>query len=174
MRLFILLLLFVLLLFLPLCSLAGEGAWPGLPPDCWFESRFYHSSDQAYPWKENTVIKAINGIKPEAGERSPNKGYLFIAQGGRPRGRIIIYAEKDHLIEVSFAKLYGLTDVKWINEKLLFMRPWWGRIAATDIIYDVENEQVVYAESVTDGSIARQQFQQSCSTLGGCQCIKKQ
>jgi hypothetical protein len=52
------------------------------------------------------------------------------------------------------------------------MRPWWGRIAATDIIYDVEKEKVIYAEFVRDGYIAHQQFLESCPQHG-CECIKK-
>lgn len=52
------------------------------------------------------------------------------------------------------------------------MRPWWGRIAATDLIYDVEAEKVVYAEGVTDAYLAFQQFRESCPVLG-CECIKK-
>ena len=52
------------------------------------------------------------------------------------------------------------------------MRPWWGRIAATDLIYDVEAEKVIYAEAVTDAYLAYQQFRESCPLLG-CECIKK-
>ena len=51
--------------------------------------------------------------------------------------------------------------MKWVNEKLLFMRPWWGRILGTDLIYDVEAERIVYAETVTDGYLAYQQFRES-------------
>src|SRR5262245_44647589 len=165
----ILILLFVSSLSLP--CLAAEGGWPGLSPDCWSESRMFQNSE-AYPWKENIAIGAVKGEKPKGGELSPNKGYSFVVEGGRPSGKITIYAEKDHLVQISFSELFGLSDVKWINEKLLFMRPWWGRIAATDIIYDVEKEQVIYSEFVTDGYIAVQQFQESCATVG-CQCIKQ-
>jgi hypothetical protein len=62
--------------------------------------------------------------------------------------------------------------VKWVNEKLLFMRPGWGRIAATDLIYDVEAEKITYAESVTDPHLAFQQSRES-SPVQGCERIKK-
>jgi len=132
----------------------------------------FHSSEKIDPWQKNTFIKTIRAENPKPGELSRNKGYFFLVEGGSPNGKITIYAEKDHLVQISFSELFGLSDVKWINEKLLFMRPWWGRIAATDIIYDVEKEQVIYSEFVTDGYMAFQQFQESCPTLG-CQCIKK-
>ena len=160
----------VFLLFLPLSSLAAEKPWPGLPPDCWTESRMIHGGDDL--WKKNTAITRVAGEKPKPAELSPNKGYLFAVEGGRPSGKITIYAEKDHLIQITFSELFGLSDVKWINEKLLFMRPWWGRIAGTDTIYDVEKEEVVFAESVWDGYMAYQQFRESCPHHG-CECIKK-
>jgi hypothetical protein len=40
---------------------------------------------------------------------------------------------------------YGVGHA-WVNEKLLFIRVWWGRIAATDCILDVESLRLVYAE----------------------------
>src|SRR5262245_1663850 len=165
----ILILLFVSSLSLP--CLAAEGGWPGLPPDCWSESRMFHNSE-VYPWKENIAIRTVKGEKPKGGELSPNKGYSFVVEGGRPSGKITIYAEKDHLIQISISELFGISDTKWINEKLVFMRLWWGRIAATDVIYDVEKEKILYTESVTDGYIAYQQFSESCPNIG-CTCIKK-
>ena len=132
----------------------------------------FHSPEKSDPWQNNTVIKTIKTEKPKTGKFSPNKSYFFVAEGGRPNGKITIYAEKDHLVQITFSELFGLSDIKWINEKLLFMRPWWGRIAATDIIYDVEKEKVIYSEFVRDGHIAYQQYQESCP-IHGCQCIKK-
>ena len=85
--------------------------------------------------------------------------------------RLGTHAEKDYLIKISFDKLHGIKE-KWINEKLLFIQPWWGRIAATDIIYDVENEKIVYVEDLTDGYIAFDQFQKGCARHGKCKCIK--
>ena len=49
---------------------------------------------------------------------------------------------------------------------------WWGRIAATDLIFDVEREKIIYAEELTDGSLAYQQYLESCP-IHGCKCVKK-
>jgi len=122
-------------------------------------------------WQRNTKITRREG-KPVAGQVSPNKGYVFSVEGSRPSARITIYAEKPHVVEIEFVELFGLSEVRWVNEKLIFMRPWWGRIAATDLIFDVEREKFVYAESLTDASLARQQYLESCP-LRGCTCIKK-
>jgi HEAT repeats len=152
-------------------AVSGER-WPGRPPDCWKEPRFVHEAQASGEWQRNTTIRQVKREKPGGGTLSPNKGYLFVLEGGRPTGKVTIHAEKDHLVEIEFRELFALSDVRWINEKLLFMRPWWGRIAGTDVIYDVENEIVVHAETVTDGSLAHRQFLESCP-IHGCDCIKK-
>ena len=82
-----------------------------------------------------------------------------------------MYAERDHLPEISFRNLSGVMDVRWINEKLAYLWPWWGRIAVTDMIFDVEPEEVVYVGSATAGWQAYQQYQESCRRFS-CQCIE--
>ena len=156
----------------PIAALAAEG-WPGLPPDCWTEPRLVHSvQDHGDRWKKNTRITTRQGAKPKQGKVSPNNGYRFFVEGSRPSARITIYAEKDHLVDIEFVQLYGLSEVRWVNEKLIFMRAWWGRIAATDLIFDVEQEKFVYTEPLTDGLIAHRQYRESCA-IHGCTCVKK-
>jgi hypothetical protein len=156
----------------PLSAAAAEG-WPGLPPDCWTEPRMVHSlQDPGVRWQDNTRITERRAGKPAAAQLSPNKGYAFAVEGSRPTARVTIYAEKDYVVDIDFVELSGLGDVRWLNEKLVFMRAWWGRIAATDLIYDVERERFVYSEALTDGSLAFQQYRESCP-LHGCTCIKK-
>jgi hypothetical protein len=168
----LLLLLLLLLLFQPFGAFASDG-WPGLPPDCWSESRNVHSlfPDKTHR-KKNVKITARKGEKLNEGEISPNKGYLFVVRSGRPTGQITIYAEKDQVTEINVSELFGFSDIRWINEKLIFFRGWWGRIEATDFIFDVEKEKIIYSEGVTDAYQAHQQYLESCATHG-CQCIKK-
>lgn len=40
---------------------------------------------------------------------------------------------------------YGVR-AHWLNEKLLFVEAWWGRVAATDLVLDVESGAPLYAE----------------------------
>ena len=151
---------------------AAERSWPGMPPDCWNEARNIHGADFTDLWKGNVVFKKLPAGNLKPGVYSPNKGYYFVAEDGRPNGAVTIFAEKAYVIRIEFSELFGLSEVKWVNEKLLFMRPWWGRIAATDLIYDVEAEKVIYTEGVMDAYLAFLQFRESCP-LTGCQCIKK-
>ncbi len=162
--------------------LAAEKAWPGFPPDCWRGARMVHMAD-AYPWQKHVAFEvvelkaptAVSIISPKTDYsrvESPNKGYFASLAGGRPSATIIIHAEKTHDIRMSISDLYGISDLKWVNEKLMFVRIWWGRIAGTDLIYDVEQEKIIYAESVNDEYIAYQQYAENCPK-DGCTCIKK-
>jgi len=131
-----------------------------------------HGSDFTDLWQGNTAFKKLPGAALKAGVYSPNKAYYFVAEDGRPNGAVTIFAEKDHLLRIEFSQLFGLSEVRWINEKLLFLRPWWGRIAATDLIYDVEAEKVIHSEGVMDAYLAYLQYRESCPLMG-CECIKK-
>lgn len=123
-------------------------------------------------WRRSTKISTRRADKPGLGQLSPNKGYAFVVDGSRPSARVTIYAEKDHVVDIDFVELAGLSDVRWLNEKLVFMRPWWGRIVATDLIFDVEREKIIYAETLTDGSLAHRHYLESCP-IHGCKCLKK-
>lgn len=152
----------------PVAAIAADG-WPGLPPDCWAQPRLVHSvQDLGDLWQKNTGITTRQAPKPAPGVVSPNGGYVFAVDGPR----VVIYAEKPHVVEIEFRELYGLSEVRWLNEKLIFLRPWWGRIAATDLIFDVEREKIIYAETLTDATLAHQQYLESCPVVG-CQCLKK-
>jgi len=161
----------IVLLLLPISVIAAERNWPGLPPDCWKESRYVHGQGD-WEWKANVKVSQVKAPRLKNGVLSPNKGYSFLFEGGRPDGKLTIDAEKGHLIVIEFKELFGLAEIRWVNEKLIFMRPWWGRIAATDLIFDAELEKFVWSESLVDGYLAWQQYHESCPKMG-CDCIKR-
>lgn len=163
-------------LILLLCGNSSAGAaeppWPGAPPDCWVQERMTQGAELGDIWQGRTKFTKIKTAKPKQVNYSSNQGYYFYVEGGRPQGSVTIVAEKNYSVRIEFTELFGLSDVKWINEKLLFMRPWWGRIVGSDLIYDVEAEKIIHAETVTDSYLAYQQYRDSCPVVG-CECIKK-
>ena len=52
-------------------------------------------------------------------------------------------------------------DVRWINEKLLYIEVWWGRVVGSSFVFDVEHEKFVHKETVHDGLIPFQQFREA-------------
>ena len=131
----IILLLQVIVFYLPGVAMA-ESSWPGSPPDCWKEPRNVHNIRNTDYWKTKTEFKHAPLKEFTKKTFSINQGYHFVREGLQDKVRVYVYSEKDYLIAIHFKDLHGL-HIRWINEKLLFLQPWWGRIAGTDIIYDV-------------------------------------
>jgi len=47
----------------------------------------------------------------------------------------------------------GGVSVRWLNEKLIFGEVWWGRIGATDFIFDLEQRKFIYREMAHFGEL---------------------
>jgi hypothetical protein len=47
----------------------------------------------------------------------------------------------------------GGVHAQWLNEKLVFVDVWWGRIASTDLILDVSSRKFLYKEDAEYGDM---------------------
>ena len=47
----------------------------------------------------------------------------------------------------------GGVFAQWLNEHLLFAEVWWGRLASTDLIIDVNTSKIIYAEDAVYGRV---------------------
>lgn len=144
-------------------------------PDKWKEPRLFHRSmDATIDGKEyqDRVQLGHSSVQVPLEGRvlSPNKAYWFHADnpgcegldGARRRPRAIdIFTERPSLLRLTLidtdCRYAG--EVRWISEKLLFVRLWWGRVLGSDLILDVEQERVLYHEFVNDGGLAFIQWQ---------------
>lgn len=158
--------------FISAFAFAADDPWPGAPPDCWSEDRNVHSGSEGQQWEKQTRIGVHAGERPKPGEMSPNQGYWFVRQGDWPTARILVHAEKAQLTQIEFSGIHALGEVRWINEKLLFIRVWWSRLSGNDLIFDVETESFIASEQFHDGGMARRQFRENCPKIG-CACIGK-
>jgi hypothetical protein len=62
--------------------------------------------------------------------------------------------ESDPNVELRFVdEGSGGVDVHWLNEKLIFGEVWWGRIYATDFVFDVEQRRFTYREMAHFGEL---------------------
>lgn len=147
-------------------SQKDHGTWH-TRPDKWSEPRRFHS--EFYKHYEKRILISHDILTENTGKKvlSPNKAYWFAVH--RPNymkpppwsTNISIFNERDYLMNIRFEdhNNYGM-KVRWINEKLLYMQVWWGRILGSYLIFDVEKERTVVREMVNDGHIPFQQFQQ--------------
>lgn len=160
-------------LALLVASFVATAGWPGLPPDCWEESRLVH---QPKHWREiDTLATTTRGsvVKVTSPEFSPNGAYWFVLERERLTYSLKYFAEKDHLVHMRFSDVKSVASPRWINEKLLFVRVWVGRLAATDLIIDVEAEMIIHSESLRDGHLAMSQYKAQCTKDSeGCTCVR--
>ncbi len=151
---------------------ANTDRWPGASPDCWAESREVHQENH---WRDHAEFVSVRSIPLSEFENrtySRNGAYWTSWENERPDSFVIVYAEKERLSKIDFARVYGIEEPKWINEKLLYIRVWWGKIAATDFIFDVEKKEFIHSESLVSGYIAMSQFKVGCRIHPGCDCVK--
>jgi hypothetical protein len=152
---------------------SSQDRWIGSSPDCWEAPRNYHMHGSASRWKDYVVTARVVRTDERTLETlSPNKGYSFSLTGTRPDYEVLIDAEKEHLVALKFSDTFGLHEIKWVNENLVFLRVWWGRLRGTDLIFNAESEAFVYDQTVEDGTQAYMQFQGHCRKHG-CACIEK-
>jgi hypothetical protein len=89
----------------------------------------------------------IAGARREGDRRAQsgpwNTTVYVLGNRARPAGLKIVL--KDHAS--------GGVRVSWLNEKLLFLSGWRGRIASTDLILDIETSKYVYVEDADDGTL---------------------
>ncbi|MBD3268116.1 hypothetical protein GF373_15745 [bacterium] len=108
--------------------------------------------------------QTVQRLDLNKGLYSPNGGYWLLNNAkitnGTQAGQVYVFNERDYLIEFSFSYYanFGVKE-KWINEKLIYLRIWRGRVKALDLIYNVEEETILYSEQTHDGKIPFKQFQ---------------
>lgn len=146
--------------------LDAENLWFHTTPEKWNEARVFHRPfDQRY---ESRLELGHSNVEPATGERemSPNRTYWSVlaeADHTRPGpwdADLLISNERDSLVRLRIRD-YRFVEARWINEKLVYMEIWWGRVLGTYLILDVEREEIVTREMIHDGGDAFMQWQQA-------------
>jgi hypothetical protein len=133
-------------------------------PPCWREPRFYHQPETE-PRSNSVRVGSVPLTDPPNKTLSPNKVYWFapewpgFSRPGPWTTRLLIFNERRTLVQLSFVDHANSSfEISWVNEKLLFIRVPWGRIRASDLIFDVETGRFVYRESHEWGGIEFEQW----------------
>jgi hypothetical protein len=142
-------------------------------PDKWKDVRVFHRPFDEQ-WSERVKVRKV-ATQDTHSEKvySPNKAYWYsVTVGPQVAGphtgqvhdvNIDIFNERDYLVRLELPLTYMNFErrMQWINEKLLYVRVWWGRALGVDMVFDVETEQIVYMENVNFGTIPFLQWQQA-------------
>lgn len=168
------LLAFPHLLFAASLDTEDGNHWPAAPPNCWSVSRVVHGvADYETMWAEHVSIETTNRRPLRAGKMSPNGGYEFSFENSEKTRSIRVDAEAATQRLIHFTDSLALGPINWVNEKLIAGRVWWGRIAATDFIFDVEAGQFIWHESATESDTAMQQYREGCKQFGRCDACRE-
>lgn len=168
-----------LICLLTLQIFAGQGKWQWhTRPDKWAVARNFHTPfEKDYERRISISHEGFSGgfkLKVD----SPNKAYWFATNSdsytllGKNGAEvsvwsadipIYIFNERDEPIKIALVNRNPnfVVTIYWINEKLLYIEVWWGRVLGSYLIFDVEKESVIHKEMVHDGNLAFQQWQQA-------------
>ncbi|MDJ0918040.1 MAG: hypothetical protein QNJ05_09765 [Woeseiaceae bacterium] len=153
----------IALILLSLLSVSVRAQEFHTSPNCWETTRIYASG------KMTRVQVSVEKIDPTAafeGTISPNGAYSFDITGRAKDSdpdwfpRLIIFNERPYLLEIRFPNTKTISKAEWINENLIAVRLWWGRVAGSDFIVDAEKEEIIYQQPIRWGDSAFQHFKQ--------------
>jgi len=138
-------------------------------PDKWKEARIFQSPAEK-PWSQRVVLekKQDESVIVEK-TYSPNNVYWFsisntdVTDSMPCTGKVTVSNERKYLLELKILKMRcsWLPKARWINEKLIHVRAWFGHVLAIDLIIDVEEESIIYKEMTHWGNIPFMQWQQA-------------
>ena len=138
------------------------------PPDQWEEPRVFHRPlEPEYDDRLRLSKVERAGAEGRQWTSSPNEAYRFSVESAfseaNSQWASILWLDTEQELWLRFDILdHGSSypEVRWINEKLLYVSVWWGRALGTYWILDVESGTRVHSEMIHFGLIAFQQFQQ--------------
>lgn len=144
-------------------------------PYCWEEPRIYASGSDT---NVEVSIARPKQHRDFDGEVSQNGAYAFEISDqdsdALTSPKLRIWTERSYLLEVRFPAAKAISTVEWLNENLVYARLWWGNVAGSDFVIDVEEEAVVYQQPIRYGAIAFEQFKQCADPAfrdqAQCQC----
>lgn len=150
-------------------------------PACWDEARIYAPLQHQDDYRIAITRAGLESAEPRV--PSSNNAYAFVL--AQPvydektqsfRREVFVFVERPYLLQLTFPNVRDISEIRWVNERLVYIRAWRGRIAGTDFIVDVESEAVVHQEPFEWGAIAFEQYKQ-CGEDGfrdedRCQCLR--
>jgi hypothetical protein len=158
----------LILLFVSLCTSAFVEAQQNAPTsdDCRDLDVVSYASPDAVPLKERIIITKVTeqpvsapAGDEETGKRSPQgtARLIFLDQpdfmkkgpwstkarivGNKAHPLNLAIEFRDHANQAVYAD--------WLNEKLLFLRVWRGRLVSTDLILNVDTGEPIYVEEAS-------------------------
>ena len=113
---------------------------------------------------EFQIARAPRTLKPQGGTlKSSASGTRWLSQNDPdftkdgPFSTTIVVGNRDGALWLLTFPQHGNEAIQsdWLNEKLLFLRLWLGRIVSLDMILDVDTGVLLYSEDATHDDLMR-------------------
>jgi len=157
--------LYIVYFWIPVLAYAQSDQYH-TRPSCWDETRMYHQVRMSnyVPKLKPTREKNLKLTEPLS--NSPNNIYAYsiINDPINKTKSLLIFNERTYLIKLDLLDNdpHYEPEIKWINEKMIFIRVWIGQIMGYDVIFDVEKEEILSTDTFIYGKIDYQQWQAGC------------
>lgn len=154
------------LIYLAGCQKAVSEHTFHTSPDRWEKPRVFQTSaeDSTCPFSNKVSVEKYDDIVLDDTEKiySPNDAYWFQKRfSEKGTFQVVIFNEHRFIVIDTSGDDHYAKEVRWINEKLIYVRDWLGKVLGLDVIYDVEKEEILYFEMVHDGGLPFLQWQQN-------------
>ncbi len=125
------------------------------------EARWTYGAHQPLG-SEFQIAKAPPALKPRAGTlKKSTHGTRWLNQEdpdftkNGPWSTTITVGDHDGALWLLTFSQHGNEGIQsdWLNEKLLFLRVWLGRLVSLDMILDVDKGVLIYSEDATYGDL---------------------
>lgn len=116
-----------------------------------------HISVKPLPQRTGRVLEEYD---PEFIAKSPHETVAFnrvvVADTTKPGPRsnvIEVFSTKGSPVawQIEAVDLRDNMRLQWLNEDLLFVQAWWGRIVSTDLIFELGSGRFIYAKEANYG-----------------------
>lgn len=67
--------------------------------------------------------------------------------------QIFTLSGKSAAWEIRTFDVHDSAELLWLNDELIFMRIWWGRIRSTDLIFQIKSGKFIYAKDASYGEL---------------------
>jgi len=155
-------------------------------PDKWSEPRIFHQPlgylqggfDKNFLISDLTVLELkLSDSDKEHRTFSANSAYWYYIPEHKNKSKcrkgscaieMYIYNERDVVKKFTFKNIFKSSSVlvEWINEKIIYIEPWLDASGGYYILYDVEKERIIQAESVRAGGKIFHLWSKDCNKKG--------
>jgi hypothetical protein len=117
----------------------GEGLYSGT-----LHVRILENKPASFPmgWKED--------LKSPQGTAALTIHSFDSKKSGSGESVAVIHTRRGRDVFISFDPTISVSG-QWLNEDLVFIRAWWGRIAASEMVFDVHRKVFLYRKLANYG-----------------------